>query len=370
MMFKVLKPKSPQQERGFTLVEVLVAILIATIFTLAAMQALVVAAVFKVRAQQFAKATAWIQEELETVKDEAAKFKYTSLAAATAAGASSINVATVNGFAVNDTLRVGSDPGSYIISNISGNTLTITPSLGTAQPQDAVLEAATYTLLTANAAAGASSIDVAAVNDFAVNDTLKVGSDSGTYRISSISGNTLTITSTLGTPLETAQLQNTPVVETPSTSLTASAAADASSIDVAAVNDFAVNDTLRVGSDSGSYRISSISGNTLSITPNLAAAQSSGALVVANKSCNSRSIVAKFAEKLRDPDTGSNQIVKTETFNFTGKDFHLTRTATPSGPNEPYNVIKVTYDVSPTSGGSSVANFYTEVIPNAALQCP
>jgi len=300
MMFKVLKPKAPEQERGFTLVEVLVAILIATIFTLAAMQALVVAAVFKVRAQQFVQATAWIQEELETVKDEAAKFKYTSLTAATAAGASSINVATVNGFEVNDTLRVGSDPGSYIISNIDGNTLTmtITPSLGTAQPQDAVVEAATYTLLTASAAAEASSIDVAAVNDFAVNDTLKVGSDSGTYRISNISGNTLTI------------------------------------------------------------------------TPNLATAQSSSALVVANKSCNSRSIVAKFAEKLRDPDTGSNQVVKTESFSFTGKEFRLARTATPSNPNEPYNVIKVTYDVSPTFGGSSVANFYTEVIPNAALQCP
>lgn len=364
MIFKVFKPKLSQQEQGFTLVEVLVAILIATIFTVVAMQAIVIAAAFRVRARQFAQATTWIQEDLEAVKDQGAKFKYTSLTGAAAKNATSLNVATVDGFAQNDTLRVGSDSKSYIITNVDSNTntLTITPSLGTDQPQDAVVEEATYTLLSA---ATASSITVASVNGFAVEDRVKIGSDTGVYRISNVIGNTLSIEPNL----VTTQSQYAVVVETPYTSLTGSTAAGGSSINVASVSDFAVNDTLKVGSDNEAYTVSSISGNTLTITPNLATSQSSGAEVIATKSCNSRSIVAKFAEHLEDI-ARRNPPVTTKSFNLTAKEFRLTRTISPSTANEPYNVLKVTYDVSPTSGGSSVANFYTEVIPNAALQCP
>lgn len=69
----------------------------------------------------------------------------TSLTANAASVASSINVASVNGFGVNDKLSVGSDPSLYTISAISGNTLTITPALGTAQPQGAVVAKPTDT---------------------------------------------------------------------------------------------------------------------------------------------------------------------------------------------------------------------------------
>jgi prepilin-type N-terminal cleavage/methylation domain-containing protein len=363
MMFKAFKPKLPQQEQGFTLVEVLVAILIATTFTLVTMQAVVIAAIFRTRAQQSAEATAWIQQDLEDVKHKAAEFQHTSLAAAAMVGANSINVATVDGFAVNDTLRVGSDPGSYKINNINGNTLSLEPNLGTAQPQDAVVEVAPYTFLRVDPPANASSIDVATVDGLAVNDRVKVGSDPGSYRISSIGGNILSLDPSLGTDLP----QYAVVLKTPYTSLTGSAAPNAVSINVAAVADFAVNDTLKVGSDTGAYRISGISGSTLTITPPLGTAQSSGAGVVATKSCNSRSIVAEFVDSL--PLTNSNQLIKTKTFR-TGKEFQLTRTITPSDSNKVYNVLQVNYQVSSTSGGFSVANFYTEVIPNAALQCP
>lgn len=63
-----LMSKLNQQEQGFTLVEVLVGILIATTFTLIAMQAIVIAAYFKVRAQKTAEGTIWIQEDLEEVR--------------------------------------------------------------------------------------------------------------------------------------------------------------------------------------------------------------------------------------------------------------------------------------------------------------
>lgn len=71
----MFKPKLPQQEQGFTLVEVLVAILITTLFVAVSMQAMVLAAVFKARAQESAEATTWIQEDLENVKYQASRYK-------------------------------------------------------------------------------------------------------------------------------------------------------------------------------------------------------------------------------------------------------------------------------------------------------
>lgn len=81
-MFKL---KTPQREQGFTLVEVLIAILITTLFVAVSMQAMVFAAVFKARAQQSAEATTWIQEDLEKVRFEASQYKDTTECAATSA---------------------------------------------------------------------------------------------------------------------------------------------------------------------------------------------------------------------------------------------------------------------------------------------
>lgn len=64
----MLKLKLPQHEQGFTLTEVLVAILITTVFVATAMQAIVIAAVMKAKARQYAEATTWIQQDLESVK--------------------------------------------------------------------------------------------------------------------------------------------------------------------------------------------------------------------------------------------------------------------------------------------------------------
>lgn len=77
----MLKPKLPQQEQGFTLVEVLVSILIATVFTAVALQGMVIAALFKAKAQQYAEATNWIQEDLENVRYQANQFNKNSTGA-------------------------------------------------------------------------------------------------------------------------------------------------------------------------------------------------------------------------------------------------------------------------------------------------
>ncbi len=136
--------KLPQPEQGFTLVEVLVAILITTIFVSIAMQSMVIAAVFKARARQFSEATTWIQEDLENVRFQAGKLKYTQLTNNPTSGATSLSVSSVTGFGVGDTLRAGTDTTNYIISAIDPTALTITinsPGLSTAQVNGATVVA-------------------------------------------------------------------------------------------------------------------------------------------------------------------------------------------------------------------------------------
>lgn len=149
----MFKPKLSKQEQGFTLVEVLVAILIATIFITVAMQMMVIASVFKVKAQENTEATTWIQEDLETVRYQAGKLLFTALTGVTTAGASSIIVRSPNNstdLAVNGTLKIGSDSGSYKITGISGpalnnvtgineTTLNITPQLTKTQVANAAI---------------------------------------------------------------------------------------------------------------------------------------------------------------------------------------------------------------------------------------
>jgi prepilin-type N-terminal cleavage/methylation domain-containing protein len=303
----MLKPKSSKQEQGFTLIEVLVAILIATIFVTVSMQMMVIAAMFKARAQENAEATNWIQEDLENLRYQAANYKSTSLTANANSGNSSITLASSDDFEVNNRLRVGSDPLIYRITSKSGTTLNITPNLGTNQSQGAavLMTFVPSTSLTANKSSGNSSITIASVDNFAVNDKVQIGTETSSYTINSI------------------------------VSLT----------------------------------------KTLTITPSLRTNKSEGDAVVLSTMCNPTASENGLADGLRDKISGSNLTITTnfvsvsKTSNRTGKVYSLTKTTTLSS-DAPYNLLQVRYDVSPTSGGSSIANFYTEVIPNVAFQCP
>lgn len=251
----MFKPKLPQQEQGFALVEVLVAILITTLFVAISMQAMAIAAVFKARAQEFTEATTWIQEDIENVKYSAASLQNTSL--------------------VDETI---SDP----------------------TPLVPLLHESTDTVLY-----------VASVDGFEVTNTLKIGTDSSSNIISSIdtANKTITLTAALGT------------------------------------------------------------------------IQPKGALVVSTKRCNLVRTTG-FADGLRDQVTGSNETgitnnvdigidvggVKVKKSTRTNKLFTMTRTTT-IPDTSPYNVLQVNYVVRPSPVGRPVAEFYTEVIPNAAFQC-
>lgn len=147
-MFRLKKRLKPA-EQGFTLFEVLIAILVTTLFISVAMQAMVFAAVFKVKAQEYAEATTWIQEDLENVKYQAEnlQFPQTTLAVNVATGAAIvINAPSTdikNRFKTNDTFRVGLNPTSYKITAFidvgSIRTLTTIPTLIQAQVTNAAV---------------------------------------------------------------------------------------------------------------------------------------------------------------------------------------------------------------------------------------
>lgn len=66
--------KKAQSNQGFTLLEVLVAMLIATFFVIGSMQALVLATALRVKAQESQRANQLIQEDIEVIRFQAEEF--------------------------------------------------------------------------------------------------------------------------------------------------------------------------------------------------------------------------------------------------------------------------------------------------------
>jgi prepilin-type N-terminal cleavage/methylation domain-containing protein len=66
---------SIQQKTGFALIEVLVAMMVASIFVAVTMQTIVAAAFFRARAEQFDEAVNWIQDDLESVIKRAGQYE-------------------------------------------------------------------------------------------------------------------------------------------------------------------------------------------------------------------------------------------------------------------------------------------------------
>jgi prepilin-type N-terminal cleavage/methylation domain-containing protein len=69
------KSRTRNQATGFALIEVLVAIMVSSIFVAITMQAIVAAAFFRSRAEQFDEGVNWIQEDLESVMKRAGQYE-------------------------------------------------------------------------------------------------------------------------------------------------------------------------------------------------------------------------------------------------------------------------------------------------------
>jgi type II secretory pathway pseudopilin PulG len=74
----LLANRRSSASQGFTMVEVLIAIMLTFIFTMIAMQAIVMATAIKVRGQELSEATNWIQADVESVKSLSNSLNYNS----------------------------------------------------------------------------------------------------------------------------------------------------------------------------------------------------------------------------------------------------------------------------------------------------
>ena len=68
-------PTKKFTQKGFTLIEVLVSMMIVVMFTAIGMNLIVIAAIFKARAEQYDRAVVWIQEDLEQTIAIAQKYE-------------------------------------------------------------------------------------------------------------------------------------------------------------------------------------------------------------------------------------------------------------------------------------------------------
>ncbi|MGL5924131.1 type IV pilus modification PilV family protein [Chroococcidiopsis sp.] len=257
------KPKLLKSEQGLTMIEVLFAILITTIFLTVAMQMMAVAAIFKARAQQNAEATTWIQKDLESLRFEASQIGLKNVdsmkSSADATNSSQILISN-HGLSDGDKVMF---MGSGIAEGLSTNKV--------------------YYVVSANT------------------NTFKVSESSG--------GSAITLTSN------------------------------------------STGDLISVA--------------TTKCTSSATTGYADGLRDLINDSTNASLNIYSTAFNASDNTT-------TTTFrkesSLTKQQFDLVRTNEPDSNDS--KVLKVTYKVTPISGGKSVADFYTEVIPNAALYCP
>ena len=238
-----------------------------------------------------------------------------TLAASSSSGATTVSVASGSTFATGDFVAVGNE-GPLTVSNVSGSTLTITPALASAhssgevvQPLGAIFTLAgtrvtrNGTILSAAASSGATSVSVVLGSVFAAGDIVAVGSEAP-VTVSSISGNTLTITPALtsahssGEVVATvlADVTNPPSLQLFSvvqSTLSSSAAVGAKSLCVASATGFNANDRVQV--DRETYdtttglvtqpdraNITSIGGGCLTVDWGLNASRAVGTIVRVN----------------------------------------------------------------------------------------
>lgn len=281
---KLLKP-----EQGFSMVEVLVAILIATIFVTATMQVMALATVFRVRAQEYAEATTWIQEDLENVKEQA----------------SQVGIANVQNMIPDDAATAGTDESLI--------TITTTSKANDFPDGEKIVFL------------GDGIADPLRINEtyYIINSTRDDLTKTNTFKVSATEG---------GTAI--------PLTTNSSGSLIAAAVKRCDST-VAVNRNTGYGDKLRdwisdTNHDNGITDITN-DNNDFDNPPSSGNAQTAG---------------DDLKSKL-----------------FTEKEFKLTRTTTTIN-TAPYNRLQLDYTVLPVGSTTSIASFHTEVIPNAALQCP
>jgi Tfp pilus assembly protein PilV len=125
-------PKLPTQDQGFALFEVLISILTVTIFIAVAMQALLLAAIFKSRAEQRNEAATWIQKDLENVKNQAKEYEKNTFPYSVKCSAT----ISSNGFAAGFLSSIGGTPATDGPQTLGGRNFILTRTADYATSSD------------------------------------------------------------------------------------------------------------------------------------------------------------------------------------------------------------------------------------------
>jgi prepilin-type N-terminal cleavage/methylation domain-containing protein len=307
--------------QGFSLIEVLVAILLSGLFFILVLQGTLIGGGIRTDAFEAAQASGWIQEDIENIKYLASTYYFASLTADAPVGASSIAVNSTDTFTNNDTLFMftrdisKSSPTIYRITSVSGNILNIQPPIQQKYSMDdkIVNVAGQAAIIVGSQSAGSNTINVDSSSRFLDNDQIRIcGTSPG----------------------------NCPA-----------------------------------------YTVDNVNGNQLTIRPSLVEDVANGTGVGLSK-CGSPNISTKgYADALQDLIQGSNVTTGSDTVTLTktirietntgtvnGKSFDFIRKTEVVPFDPPFNRLQVSYKVSPPLTPEDT--FITEVMPDAALYCP
>ncbi|WP_413175651.1 type IV pilus modification PilV family protein [Anabaena azotica] len=198
----MMKKLKCNPDTGFSLLEVLVAILIVTFFTTVAMQMMVISAAFKSKAKQYTTATTLIEADLENVRNLADQYRFPTLASPTPSpSATSLVLSSGNGLNAGDKIQFDGFPQIYTIQTpnpIPSNTPTIiiSPAM-TVSPRPAI---GNTVVSKTSCSAKLANADIGLGNDL-LNSIQSTVNSSPTVSISSITykpvvGNPFTLTNT------------------------------------------------------------------------------------------------------------------------------------------------------------------------------
>jgi prepilin-type N-terminal cleavage/methylation domain-containing protein len=138
---------STRSIRGFTLIETLVAMIVGSIFVAIAMQAIISAAFFRSRAEQYDEAVNWVQEDLEAVINHAGQYEMNATPSAKCVFAP---ISAANGMAAgflsDTTLGLGGASASFGPKQFGGKSYILNRTAAIASTDPYRLVQLTYTV--------------------------------------------------------------------------------------------------------------------------------------------------------------------------------------------------------------------------------
>jgi prepilin-type N-terminal cleavage/methylation domain-containing protein len=337
------RSKNPHNQQGFTLIEVIVAVVVSSIFILAAMTALVIGLNGKLKAKLNNEATLIIERDLESVRY-----------ASTQMGVVNAAPTTING------LPTTAAPATSIsVTFISPN-----------KSVDLVIPVTLALVRTASGTVGTNYLSTATVGA-----ELKIDLENTAYTLKSplpSIGTSTPVTVTMDTSkinVKATTLKTDLAAITASSPTTIITETDATSR--IKVGDRIIIGPSSVGNSLFSVIVTAITTTTISfVSPSSTVAYPAGTPItvlprsgdtIVNKSICTAAIASKFMEFIPPLDKSS--------ITFDGREYRLTRRRTDLNP-----IVQLDYEVFSVTGttvsSTPLAELTTQVIPNVASQCP